>query len=509
MSIGLRIGPQIGNDIGPSIGGGEGGSSSSDTTLTVAIVESGDPIVGTSNFSYAVTVENTGSNAAENVECVIDLDAALTYVSAVGTGWTCGESGGLVTCTRAALDVGAAPDITVTVTPTNVNDTVVTTADVDADNAPAAAQDSESTTITGQASLSVAITEERNVTMTLEYIYYDVVVTVATNTATNLTCLVTLDPQMTYQAAAGTGWSCGHSGGVVTCTRASGSVGAQPTIRVEVLMPAAAETSTLLADADADNAPAAAQDSETTTVLLVTKDTVSGRRVPVSSAEWDNLITRYSLAVAAPTSLWGFQETSGSIADAIGSLTLTANGTPGYDQAVTGWTRKGVGFTDGAAAQRFMAAAAAGPNPTTTSQTWMFYASCTATPAAVRTVMCISDTGATQHQLRVTTGPVMRLAVVNVNTDGADSPTNDGIQPWVLKYDRTNSEAKAYTALEKLTGTYSAGVLDGRKGIGAAASSAVTGQCIYGAMWSGANGEISDANMKLMLQALGWTIAWS
>ena len=40
------------------------------------------------------------------------IPAGLTFVSATGTGWACGQAAGVVTCTRATLGVGAAPDIT-------------------------------------------------------------------------------------------------------------------------------------------------------------------------------------------------------------------------------------------------------------------------------------------------------------------------------------------------------------------------------------------------------------
>jgi hypothetical protein len=37
-------------------------------------------------------------------------------VNASGSGWSCGESSGTVTCTRAALSPGSAPNITIHVT---------------------------------------------------------------------------------------------------------------------------------------------------------------------------------------------------------------------------------------------------------------------------------------------------------------------------------------------------------------------------------------------------------
>jgi uncharacterized repeat protein (TIGR01451 family) len=76
------------------------------------------------NGSYAIAVTNNGPSAKPagvSVTVTDVLPATLSYVSATGTGWTCGQSAGTVTCTRSdALAVGAAyPSITLTVAPTN------------------------------------------------------------------------------------------------------------------------------------------------------------------------------------------------------------------------------------------------------------------------------------------------------------------------------------------------------------------------------------------------------
>jgi len=44
------------------------------------------------------------------------LPAGTTYIGASGTGWSCAHASGVVTCTRAAMALGAAPSIAITVT---------------------------------------------------------------------------------------------------------------------------------------------------------------------------------------------------------------------------------------------------------------------------------------------------------------------------------------------------------------------------------------------------------
>jgi uncharacterized repeat protein (TIGR01451 family) len=89
------------------------------TVADLAITKShaGNFTVGT-NGVYTLTVRNNGpSDAAGTITVTDTLPAGLTYVSASGTGWTCGAAGQAVTCTRPGpLTNGAtAPSITLTV----------------------------------------------------------------------------------------------------------------------------------------------------------------------------------------------------------------------------------------------------------------------------------------------------------------------------------------------------------------------------------------------------------
>jgi uncharacterized repeat protein (TIGR01451 family) len=70
------------------------------------------------NASYTLTVRNNGPQSATGTITVTDtLPAGLSYVSATGTGWTCANSSGTVTCTMPGPLANAtnAPAITLTV----------------------------------------------------------------------------------------------------------------------------------------------------------------------------------------------------------------------------------------------------------------------------------------------------------------------------------------------------------------------------------------------------------
>jgi uncharacterized repeat protein (TIGR01451 family) len=95
-----------------------GESASADLAVTKThpadIVRPGDRI------TYTITVSNLGPAAAANVQILDTLPAGLTFVSASGTGWTCGLSAGKVGCSLAgALAPGTeAAEITLVVTAT-------------------------------------------------------------------------------------------------------------------------------------------------------------------------------------------------------------------------------------------------------------------------------------------------------------------------------------------------------------------------------------------------------
>jgi hypothetical protein len=233
-------------------------------------------------------------------------------------------------------------------------------------------------------------------------------------------------------------------------------------------------------------------------------DATSGKYVPSTAAQFT------ALGISAPVSIHLCQEASGSLADSVGSLTLAATNAPSYQQAVTGWTRRAVGFTAGTANQRFSAGAGVGPNPSTTSVMWLVYAAVIGAQGGNRDMFGPNITGSNACKVQSTTTPRVRNLINGVTGTGTSDPTATGLQPMVLKYDRTGGAATLYTGQEKIAGTYSAGVTDGTaKGLGSSGGTVFGGLIAYSAVWSGANAEINDAQAKALLQALGWTIPWS
>ncbi|MFL6282304.1 MAG: beta strand repeat-containing protein [Pyrinomonadaceae bacterium] len=216
-------------------GGGDsnvGNNTSSDPTtingvpdLTIVKTHAGNFTQG-QNGTYTITATNSGGAATSGTITISDtLPAGLTYVSATGTGWTCGAAGQVVTCTRSdALAAGASyPAITLTISVApNSALSLTNTATVSGGGQTNTSNDSSSnpTTVNGVADVTIAKTHTGNFTRGSTG-SYTLTVSNAGGAATSGTVTVTdtLPTGLSYVVATGTGWTCGAVGQVVTCTR--------------------------------------------------------------------------------------------------------------------------------------------------------------------------------------------------------------------------------------------------------------------------------------------------
>ena len=245
-----------------------------------------------------------------------------------------------------------------------------------------------------------------------------------------------------------------------------------------------------------------------------TIDSAAGRAAPANAAEWTAFMTAAGLATGNPSSVWNCQDASGNLLDSIGSVPLTPTGAVTYQNAVAGWARSAVNIPQTSGA-RCVAAAGVGPNPTTTSVLLLGYMDVTAQAAANRGLMSVAgalaDTLTSAEAWLIATTHVAQAECVSVVTAGTADPFTGGVRPFVLKYNRTGSAFVYYDDLQKITGTFAAGVTDGNKGFGATANAQISLglSLLYGALFSGAPAELSDAQVKTVLTTAGWTIPWS
>lgn len=236
------------------------------------------------------------------------------------------------------------------------------------------------------------------------------------------------------------------------------------------------------------------------------RDLSSGKGVPLTQAEWNSVFSAAGVPVKTVAHSHGFQDTSGNVAATVGTL-LTVTGTVDYQQTFAGFTRKGIGITE-TASERIGYATGVGPNPATGSVLIAGYVD-VSTPAAIELFLAVSG-GATAFTAQVTTAGLMRITCAGVSTSGVVDHAALGVVPAFLQYDKTASRAALYTESEKIVGTYNSGVVDAQKGWGVSGGGTPTPATVGWDSWfAGANAEWTEAQIKAVMQVLGWVPAWS
>ncbi|MCP4658216.1 MAG: DUF11 domain-containing protein [bacterium] len=209
--------------------------------LSLTKGDSPDPVDAGATVTYLLSVANAGPSTATGLALTDTLPAGVAFVSASGTGWTCGEASGTVTCTRPSLAVGAAPALTIQVDAPAAAGTLINSASITAvendpnpDNNTATAE----TAVTAQADLALTKIADPDPVVAGAMLSYTLsVANAGSSSASGLTLTDTLPAGVSWVSASGTGWSCAHADGIVTCTRPSLAVGPAPAVTIEVTAP--------------------------------------------------------------------------------------------------------------------------------------------------------------------------------------------------------------------------------------------------------------------------------
>lgn len=233
-------------------------------------------------------------------------------------------------------------------------------------------------------------------------------------------------------------------------------------------------------------------------VATWTKDATSGKGRPVDATEWSAIISRNSLGISTPDHLWNCQETAGtSFADAIGAVSMSHS--LDLDQAITGWASKGAAFTDNTGD---LALAVTGGG---SSRLVLAYITIDAAPAGDRTVIYNN-----QAKINYKSTDVYSAGRnTGTMTDGTASH-GTAVHPVVSRINVTDTPDTMFfcTDLEKIevaetsadsSSLYLGGVVQNAPGM----------KVLYIVEWEGAGAEMTNTQVKNLIEALGWTVSWS
>lgn len=248
-----------------------------------------------------------------------------------------------------------------------------------------------------------------------------------------------------------------------------------------------------------------------TAQTLTTADPFSRKLVPQSGAEWGAVLAAAAIASGPPTSIYNFQESSGSIIDVNGLHNLNAIGVDVYRQNIAGWSRLGAGHTYNGADTGFVQQHGNLPSPDVTSYLAMGYVALTVQPGADSGIQSLTDS-AIYGCVRSSLLPGIGAGGAPVSTGGAPLPVGT-VWPYALKYDIANKQRKFYTPYEILSsGTFStvaANTAEVDFGVAQASSIfAATANYVYGSLFLGKAAEKRDHEIGEILMTLGWSPTW-
>jgi uncharacterized repeat protein (TIGR01451 family) len=189
--------------------------------LAITHHHQGELLVGQS-ASYLITVTNSGPTDSPGPLRLTDtLPAGLSYLAAVGAGWSCAVNDRQVSCDHAgALALGESASVTVSArVQADAYPAVTTTATVTGPGSTPAAG-SDTATVVASVALRLSkflLSYEAGVAS------YRLTVTNHGQNATVAPVIVTdaLPTGLSYSAAAGAGWSCTHAGPTLRCAHSS------------------------------------------------------------------------------------------------------------------------------------------------------------------------------------------------------------------------------------------------------------------------------------------------
>lgn len=202
---------------------------------------------------------------------------------------------------------------------------------------------------------------------------------------------------------------------------------------------------------------------------------------------------------------WGCQEASGNLVSFLDAATLTAFGGITYEVSITGWSRKAVGL--GSTAAFFSSSIG---NTATTSYLLLAYISLSGAPSAQDACLSVGNGAgaADRRQAAVTTGPVYRAQGTGVTAvNGTSNPGTD-VRPVVLLVNRATSEHSVLTDQDKMTPTWVAPT-SGTSSYVSLGDGIDTARFLYAVLFEGAPAELSRAQIKTLMQTLGWSPSWT
>lgn len=228
------------------------------TDLQMVKTVSSDPVIGGQPVTFSLQVNNLGPHPASGITVNDTIPTGFTAITTTGTNaadWSCAITGQQVQCTRAALPVGSASPILINATAPD-NASIATTGTPASNSANVTSTSQEANASNNASTVNFTLRRDGvdmrpiNLTRSPNPVAQGSEVITTFNVRNDGPRVATGTIRATFQLAAGetfvplgsggSGWTCSHSSGLVTCERAGPVAVGTSTPRITIISVATA-----------------------------------------------------------------------------------------------------------------------------------------------------------------------------------------------------------------------------------------------------------------------------
>jgi hypothetical protein len=240
-------------------------------------------------------------------------------------------------------------------------------------------------------------------------------------------------------------------------------------------------------------------------------DATANKAWPNGPNEWAAMLTALSIASMTVTDNYTLQDSGSPLADnGTGAISLpvqVGSGNIAYQQALSGFSRKGISFTNNAVGAFYNTTF---PNPSTTSYYAVLLLDITAIVAGTSV---LNFGGSAGILVTMASGGLLECQAWNGSSfnaaTGTQAMTSVGTVPIILQYDRTNLVTRIITPYEVITPTWQGALSSGdtilELGYTGGTPAFVAGGLAF---FEGTSAEVALAVSQTLLTGLGYGTAW-
>ena len=244
-----------------------------------------------------------------------------------------------------------------------------------------------------------------------------------------------------------------------------------------------------------------AQSRVTGPLSSVTKDATGNIYFPSTAGEWTTTLAVAGISSGIPTQLWLCQDSGTPLANVITpAITLATTGTaPTYQSPLTGFSRLGILCADNANTIVRSLSASLPDVSVTDVLVYGVIQTTSVAPASTRTLFGV---GTTTQELQITLTPRFR-GVSGANGANGTAALTSTVRPFVL-----STFLDSFYTLDEIIAPTPGAITGKCFRFASFSANAAAATHTYYTQFEGTAAQLTQGQIKTLLQTLGWTVAW-